>query len=117
MTGRGSRRPFVRLADRAGQLLVTVVVLIVTTPLWLLWGIVVTVLIVSRPFIVYPLALATLGGAFASAWFAYSGAWMDAAQAAVAAVISCGLFMAYVAFTDHIGFTDVRPPPYPPPWW
>jgi hypothetical protein len=95
----------------------TAAILIVTAPLWLLWMVVVVVLIVARPFIVYPLTFATLGGAVAGAWFAYTGAWSDAAQAALVAVIAGGLLAAYVAFAERIDPDAMRPTLDPPWWW
>jgi hypothetical protein len=95
----------------------TTAILIVIVPLWLLWMVAAVVLIVARPFILYPLVFARLGGAATSAWFAYTGAWSDAAQAALVTVIAGGLLVAYVAVMEHIAPDDPHPTCYPPWWW
>ena len=117
MTDKGAGRLASRLADRAGQLVLAVLVLAVTAPLWLLWAAMVVVLVAARPFIFYPLALATLGGLVAGAWFAHAGAWTDAAQAGVVAVIAGGLLAAYGAVADCFDSPELRQTLDPPWWW
>jgi hypothetical protein len=108
-----------RRADQAGQLLLSTVTLIVTLPLWLAWLLASAVLIVARPFIVFLLGFATLGGAGFGAYFALTGQWSNATQAGLIAGLSGAVLAAYVAFMDHIGIgvgaTDYFR--YPPWWW
>ena len=106
-----------RLALRAGQLLLSGVLLIVTAPLWLACTLVLMVLLMARPFIVAILGAAVLGGLGASAFFAYPSAWSDAAQAAVIVVITGGLWTAYLAFADRFNPPDIRDSFLFPPWW
>ena len=109
-------RPVVRLADRAGQLFTTGLILMVTAPLWLLWIALILVLNMARPLIVYPLGFAVFGGLFAGLWFAYYRFWTDAAQAGLVILISGGLLMLYGAFFDRFK-SDERGRPFYRPWW
>ena len=49
-----------------------------------------------------------MGRIGADAWFSYTGAWTDAAQAAAVVVISGGLLMAYLALIDRFEPADFR---------
>ena len=106
-----------RLALRAGRLLLSGILLIVTAPLWLACTLVLIVLLAARPFIAPLLGAAGLGGLGAGAFFAYTGAWSDAAQAAVIVVITGGLWSAYLAFADRFNPSDIRDSFFFPPWW
>jgi hypothetical protein len=110
-----SGTPFSRRADRVWPPILTGLILIVTAPLWLLGIAVLFVLGVARPLIIYPLGFAAFGALFASVWFAATGAWFDALQAAMLALIASGLLAAYGALFDRFKLQDSREAA--PPWW
>jgi hypothetical protein len=117
MTDRGSSRPLRRLARMTRQLALFVFRVVLTAFLWVLWTVAVLVLHVSRPFVSYPLMFAAMGAAGAAVWFGFTGAWTDAAQAALVVVVVGGLLTAYGTFAERLDPDFFRSKPYPPWWW
>jgi hypothetical protein len=77
----------------------------------------VLVLRIGRPFILWPLTGGMYGAAGAGVVFACSGAWFDALQAALAALIAGALVAAYAALAEHLDADFFRPQATPPWWW
>ncbi len=115
MPGRGSGPPR-RPASPAGRLF-TLAVLILTLPFALVWIVVARLLFAFRPLIVVPLSLATIASSVVGGWFAYTGQWTDAAQAAVVACLAGALLIGYVALADRAGFDGSDARSILPPWW
>ena len=116
MTDRGSGRPL-GLASSVGRLLLAAVVVIVILPFAMVWSAALSLLLAFRPLIVVVLTFATVGGAVAGGWLAYTGQWSDAAQAGISAGLS-GIFLAgYIAIADRAGFDGSDSPSILPPWW
>jgi hypothetical protein len=70
-----------------------------------------------RPLVQFPLALATLVGFAAGAYFGLHHAWGDAIRATVVGAISSAALVAVTALAETIDPDFSRPPPLPPWWW
>jgi hypothetical protein len=95
--------------------LAVILVILVSAPFWLLGTALLMLLGAARPFIVFPLGGAALGAVFAGVWFAATGAWGDALQAGMLALVAGGLLAAYGAVFDRFKPDDL--PEASPPWW
>ena len=78
---------------------------------------IVVVLRLTKPIVYYPLALATVGAVGVSVVFAVAGRWNDVLQAAVAAVVAIIVLGMYTAAAEWVDPGFFQPSRQPPWWW
>ena len=109
--------PMQRIGDHIGQLAVALFFGIMRAIVGLLLGCLLFVLRLTKPFVLYPLILAMIGGVGVAITFGLQHKWTDAAEAFGLGLAAWIVTTAYAAFARRLDSTFFDRSPLPPWWW
>lgn len=106
-----------RFGSLAGRLSLAAIIGLGTMLVGLLIGCLVLVLRLTKPFVLYPLILAMIGGIGVAITFGLQHKWTDAAEAFGLGMLAWVVTTAYAALARRLDPTFFDRSPLPPWWW
>ena len=106
-----------RLGDIVGRIALAAIVGLVTMIGGLLIACLILLMRLTKPFILYPLILAMIGGIGVAITFGLQHKWTDAAEAFGLGLAAWIVTTAYAAFARRLDPTFFDRSPLPPWWW